>query len=248
VTTALALIRHSLRKIGVIDPAETLSAEEAQDGLESLNAMLSTWRLEGLMAYDVERAVFAITADTQTYSLGPSGTWNTTPIFGSNATRPVKIDHMGLIDTTQDPDLEVPMEEMSHAEYQDLRLKDLGSTWPTRWQYSASVPLGSVYLWPKPTVNRSAAVYLQRQLHRFTTVQTDVVLADGYEEAIVNNLAIRLCPEYGRGAGPEIIDVAKSSKALIRRNNREPVVLQLDPLAPGQRSVGRWNYITGQTE
>ena len=46
--------------------AEALPAAEAQDGLEALNGMLGLWRLDGLMAYDIERVVFAITGGTQT--------------------------------------------------------------------------------------------------------------------------------------------------------------------------------------
>jgi hypothetical protein len=223
-----------------------MTADEAQDGLESLNSMLSTLRLEGLMAYDIERVVFSITAGTQVYTLGPGGTWSTTATFGAGTPRPPRIHHMGLLDTTSDPDLEEPMDEMTQAEYQDLRLKGLTSPWPTKWQYSPAVPLGSVFLWPSPTVNRSVAVYLWRSLSQFATVQTDVTLPEGYEEMLAYNLAIRLCPEYGTSAGPEVIDVAKSTKALIRRNNREPAVLQLDPLAPGQRRTGGWNYITDE--
>jgi hypothetical protein len=221
-----------------------MSAEEAQDGLESLNAMLSTWRLEGLMAYDIERVVFAVTAGTQVYSIGPSGDWNTSPTMTAQATRPTKIEAMGLIDTSSDPDLETPLAPMSNAEYQSLGLKAMTSDWPTRWNYSASVPLGSVFLWPKPTVNRSMAVYLWRQLTTWATVQTNLTLPDGYEEAVVYNLAIRLTPEYGGQASPEVIDVARSSKSLVMRMNTEIPTLDLDPRCPGQRTWGRWNPLT----
>jgi hypothetical protein len=196
------------------------------------------------MAYDIERAVFAVTAGQQVYTVGPSGEWNTTPIMGAQATRPTKIEAIGLIDTTQEPDLEVPMHELTEAEYRAIQLKTLSSSWQTDWSYSALVPLGSIFLWPKPTVNRSMAVYLWRQLTTWATVQTNLTLPDGYEEAVVYNLAIRLTPEYGGQASPEVIDVARSSKSLVMRMNTEIPTLDLDPRCPGQRTWGRWNPLT----
>lgn len=240
-TTAYALIRRSLRLIGAIDPGETLDAAEGQDGLESLNGMLSTWRLEGLMAFDIARVVFAVTAGTQTYAIGPGGTWNTTPTFTGQATRPTKIEAMGLIDTAQDPDLEVPLVLLTHAAYQQLPLKAMTSAWPTHYQYRATVPLGSVFLWPSPTVNRSVAVYLWRQLTTWATIQTDLTLPDGYEEAIVGSLALRLGPEYGVPLSPEVLEMGRTAKALIMRTNTEIPTVALDPRVPGQRYLGRLN-------
>lgn len=241
--TALAILRRALRLIHAVDPGENLEAAEAQDGLEVLNAMLDSWRLDGLMAYDIERVVFSITASTQSYTLGPGGTWSTTALFGAGTTRPVKIHHLGLLDTSSDPDLETPMEPMSNAEYQALRLKGTTSSWPTRYNYSPSVPLGTVFLWPSPTVNRSVAAYLWRSLTKWATVQTNLTLPEGYEEAIVYNLCPRLAPEYGVSTSIEVLALARDMKALVMQHNAEPVVLMLDPLCPGQRETGRLNYL-----
>lgn len=246
VPTAYSLLRRSLRLIRVIDPGETLEAAEAQDGLEVLNDMLDSWRLEGLMAYDIERVVFSMTAGTQSYTLGPGGTWSTTALFGAGTTRPVKIHHLGLIDTSSDPDLETPIDPMSNTAYQDLRLKATTSAWPTRYQYSPGVPLGTVFLWPSPTVNRSVAAYLWRSLTQWTTAQTNLTLPEGYAEAIVYNLCPRLAPEYGASTPMEVLALARDTKAVVMQHNAEPVVLMPDPLCPGQRMGGGWNYITDE--
>ena len=100
------------------------------------------------------------------------------------------------------------------------------------------MPLGSVFLWPAPTVNRSVAVYLWRVLSNWATVQTDLVLPDGYEQTIVYNLAIHVAPEFGVATAPEVAAIATQSKALLMRNNDEPVVLQLDPLV--SRAAHLW--------
>jgi hypothetical protein len=47
-TTARDLITMSLRSIGVLHSGETPSAEEANDGLVTLNQMLNSWLYEGI--------------------------------------------------------------------------------------------------------------------------------------------------------------------------------------------------------
>jgi hypothetical protein len=47
-TTARELITQSLRTLGVLHSGETPSAEEANDGLTSLNQMLNAWIYDGI--------------------------------------------------------------------------------------------------------------------------------------------------------------------------------------------------------
>jgi len=47
--TALELIQKAARLIGMTAQGQTLSAEEAQDGLSALNEMLHAWALEGII-------------------------------------------------------------------------------------------------------------------------------------------------------------------------------------------------------
>ena len=244
--TAYEIIRRSLRLCRVIDPAEAVPAAEGQDGLESLNALLSTWRLEGLLAYDIERAVFALVGGQQQYTIGPGGNWDTTPLFGVSGGRPVRIDSMGLVDATQTPALEIPMTPLSQRDYQHIALKSMQSSWPTHFSYSPLVPLGSVYLWPSPTVAYSVAVYLWHSLQQFPTIHTDVTLPDGYEEALIYNLARRVAPEYGVSLLPDVILTAMESKGLVMKAADEPVLLDPDPLVPGLKGRGTLNWISGE--
>ena len=47
-TTARDLVTMSLRTLGVLHSGETPSAEEANDGLATLNQMLNSWLYEGI--------------------------------------------------------------------------------------------------------------------------------------------------------------------------------------------------------
>jgi hypothetical protein len=246
-TTAYRVIRRSLALIGAIDPAEAVPPAAADDALEALNSLLSTWRLEGLLAYDIVRTLFALVPGQQDYPLGPGAQWNTTPVFDAQTPRPVRIDHMGLVDASQTPALEVPMQELSQEDYAYLTLKGLATSWPTHWQYSATIPLGTVFVWPAPTVAMQVAVYLPHALSSWLTVQTDKALPDGFDEALVTNLAVTLAPEYGTEASASVQYRALMSKALIMREQCPAYVMELDPRCPGIGGVsGRGiNWFTG---
>lgn len=244
--TAYDLIRRSLLLCGAHDAQEALSAEEGQDGLAMLNSMLQLWRLEGLLAYDIVRALFALVPAQQDYTVGPGGNWDTTALFGATTARPVRLSAMGVVDATQTPALEVPMAELSQQDYQTLHLKGLTSSWPTHWNYSATVPLGSAFVWPAPTVGYQVAVYLWRSLQTWPTLHIDLMLPDGAEEAIVYNVARRLAPMYGTQLLPDVLQLAVESKALMMRNNSSTSELVLDPRVPGMELIRpSFNWLTG---
>lgn len=245
--TAYALVRHALRLCGVIDAHEAVPPGEGQDGLEALNAMLDTWRLERLLIYVVDRQVFTLTANQQTYTLGPSGTFNTTPLYGATTPRPLKLEGAGLLDQTQAPALEVPLYLLSDQEYREIRLKGLTSSWPQWVSYDPTQPLGTVYFWPGPTVTRQVALYLWRPLARWATIHTDLTLPEGYEEAISYNLARRIAPEYGVQLLPDVVGTAIDTKAVIQRFNTVATELVLDDRCPGLTGVrSHFHELTGE--
>ena len=70
-TTARDLITQSLRTLGVLHSGETPSAEEANDGLTSLNQMLNSWLYDGI---DMEFTTLTSLNDTIPYpddQIGP---------------------------------------------------------------------------------------------------------------------------------------------------------------------------------
>lgn len=47
-TTAANIVERALRKIGVAASGEALQADDLQDGLEAMNAMMFAWKLAGV--------------------------------------------------------------------------------------------------------------------------------------------------------------------------------------------------------
>ena len=60
------------------------------------------------------------------------------------------------------------------------------------------------------------------------TLGTDMVLPPGYRKALRAELAIDLCPEYGREPSKTLVDMAKTAKADIKRANHTPVLAEYD--------------------
>lgn len=74
--TARNLITRSMQNIGALVKNEPPSADEADDALAMLNAMLSSWANDSLIIYARTTESFPLTAATS-YTMGPSGTLNT---------------------------------------------------------------------------------------------------------------------------------------------------------------------------
>ncbi len=86
--TATRLIRDSYGDLGVLGLDEGLDAGLAQDALRRLNALINTWRTQSLTVLTIERHVFPIVANKQTYTIGPGGDFN--------VPRPQSINGAGL--------------------------------------------------------------------------------------------------------------------------------------------------------
>ena len=60
--TALDIITSAMQNIGAIALGETPSAEEAIDGLSTLNSLVDQWNNEGMMLYTSSNNVFNFVA------------------------------------------------------------------------------------------------------------------------------------------------------------------------------------------
>lgn len=88
-TTAQAILTLAYQDIGVLAEGETMSAEMGSNGLIRLNHLVSTIRIQPDASICVERQVFPLVADKQTYTIGLGGDFD--------VPRPNKIIGAGLL-------------------------------------------------------------------------------------------------------------------------------------------------------
>lgn len=243
--TVLELITDSLLVCQVLAAGDAPEAGQAQQALRFLNRLLASWRTDRLLVYGIDRQVFATVASTGTYTLGPGGTWNTTPLYGASVARPVRVERAGFVDNSQTPALEIPLRPLVTDEYQAIHLKGTTSVWPLWFYYDLAYPLGTVTLWPVPTVSRQIALYLWRPLTQFASLAADVEFPPGYEEALVYSLADRLAPTYGMTLGVRTLQLVIETKAAIQSLNSEAPLMSVDPLVFSGHGGG-FNWMSGE--
>jgi hypothetical protein len=142
--TARDLINGAMKEAGVLGVGQTLNAEDMNDGLTRLNAMLAQWQKKRWIVpslYDVS----AVANNAKSNPIGPNQHYN--------AARPDKIQAAYFIQNNQAGQNAVsfPLTQIwSYEDYALLSLKEL-NTWPQYIFYDGAYPYGNVFIWPIPS-------------------------------------------------------------------------------------------------
>jgi hypothetical protein len=162
--------------------------------------------------------------------------------------RPVWIDHASLrVLTNATQPLELPLEQLTVEDWQQVRIKAVSSTIPRFLYENTGWPYTTISIWPIPTDATSQIVlYLPVAVTGFLDLSTDYSVPPGYGDALRYQLAVRLAPEFGRQVDPQIAALAADSLAAIKRVNREFVEARVDPTLVGAAERRTFNWLLGQ--
>lgn len=236
-TVLTGIIAPALRACGQIGPGASPTSEEQADCLIALNAMVTGLNNEGLMAYTNEEQTLTVGASDASYTIGVSGDVNTT--------RPVKILAAWGVDG--DNVSQPPMRIIDDDEYAAIDNKTDTADWPTLLLYRPSVGAsahGTIVLWPVPNATRTVKLLVRVPITEFAAVSTSLVLPPGWEEMYMSNFCVRIAPTYETSAPPDIKDLARISKANIKRTNMRPIKSFTElPALLGQAAGG--NILSG---
>lgn len=213
--TVRDLLKSSLRLINALAPGEAGENADLEDARLVANDLLETWRLEKLMVPHEQREVFTLTASHNPHTIGTGGDFVTT--------RPVRIERAGLVDTTQSPDYERPIEVIGAERYSRIALKDFESSWPDRlyYRYATTSALSAIFLYPVPSEANDLALYTWKPLASFDALGDTVVVPVGYTRALRYNLAMDLAPEFNLPVPEHVSRIASMAKAAIGTINLE---------------------------
>lgn len=233
------LITATMKLIGAIAKTEQPTQDEFADCLSRLNDMIDSWAADRLTIYGVVRTAYNLTSGQQVYTIGESGS----PDF--NAVRPIWIQDAGIIDTSVNPTYELPMGILTDDEWSEVTIKGVTSALSWYLYYDYAYPNGNISVWPVPNVGTlQMALYVPTPVTQFATGTTTIALPPGYAEAIRYNLAVRLCPEFGRPLDPTVVGMAAQTKANIERANQRLYTLGVDATLVGA-GRGAFNWILG---
>lgn len=237
--TARSIITDAYLEIGAIGFGAALSSSLATLGLSRFQMLVNAWKAEQCALFLQDRNTFLLTAGTNTFTIGDGGDLDTE--------RPVWIEGMNYIvpgSTGQTGTVEVEMAPLSNDQYMALSIKDLQSGLPQQFYYNATVPLGTMFIWPTVTQDVTLAIYLQRGMGEPATLDTAVTGPPGYAEAFLYQLALRLCGPTGRPIPPQLPAMAASAFLRMQRPNADPGILGVDAaLDPNLGNA--FNVLTG---
>lgn len=194
-----------MRKAGILSRYEILSAEDANDALDSLNLMLSSWSLKSLNIFVRMWEPFTLSAGVASYTIGTGQMFNTR--------RPVQIISAYVRHAGTDS----PVAIISDTKYGDISQKNTQGI-PESLYYQSGYPYGKIFLHYVP--NTSDTLYLLTE-KKFQDYGLDdaVELPDGWEWAIVHNLAVALAAEYSVPVSLELKELAADGLSAIQTAN-----------------------------
>lgn len=233
-TTALDIINGALRLLQVKSPDVVLTAEEANDALDTLNLMLDSWANESLMLNHITSETFTLTTGLNPHTIGTGGTFDTD--------RPTSIDMI----TVLIGGASFPVQLMAYDDYAAIRLKTLQTLYPQYAYYDADYPLGKLFLYPVPSQPATITIYSEKPLTQFTSLTDTFSFPPGYAKAMKFNLAVDIAPEYQTDPGQTVTGQAVYTKGLIKRKNKKIITTRPDLALLQNTSLGRYNVYSNQ--
>lgn len=202
-TTAAALIRKALGRLNIVTPARKVRADELATGLEILNDWLDEQRLPPLFARTTTEVIFTLPPNTPMLMIGTGQ--------AINVARPIKLESTGF---SRVGTMDYPIEVVDEAEYNLINQKALGTTWPSAVFFDGG---SKVYFYP--TGNCEIHLFVNSSPGRFPTLTADVELDPGYENPIVNCLAVEMAPNFNADVPELVLRAARRGRRRIANSN-----------------------------
>jgi hypothetical protein len=121
--------------------------------------------------------------------------------------------------------LDYPVAILNVEDYEMIGLKTLNGPWPKALYYQPTETLGNLYVWPNPAQGEMH-IFVDNLFTRFTTLNDNILLPQGYINAIRWCLAERLMPMFGKASQVQIAMIqqyAAQGKSTVKRTNMRPV-------------------------
>lgn len=207
-TTALDMIKRSMRLIGAIGIGETPDDQESQDGLTALNALVDSISNNQMLINAMTLNSFALTSGDAIYTVGATGDIATT--------RPMRVDDSSYIEKGG---LTYQMKQIDGDQYNAIGDKSAQGDTPEFFWYRGDYPNGTLTFYPVPGSGCTLKLWSWKALATFPTLTTAVSLPPGYEDLLVFNLAVSIAPEYHMDVPREVSRQAMLTKKRVKRTN-----------------------------
>ncbi len=221
--TARDIVEQAFKKLGVMTEGKTLSAYDAQSGLDAFNNLVSSWSEEGLPIPNRTEVQVTVTAAQSSYTIGSGGDFA--------IDWPVEIESLYLRRNGVDYTI-VPIDKKTYDRFSPKDTEGI----PDWFYYELKYPLGIIYFELRPSVNDVLNFTNLVPISEAADLSTTLNLPLAYNRALIWNTALELEPEYPTSgtAFQKLNNRAEESKRVIinRRASARWRRLFMDLLLP----------------
>lgn len=219
-----------MQKGGILIKNEDPADDEANDALDTLNALLESISNDALNIFARTWETFTLVAGQASYTIGTGGNFNTE--------RPMQIVDCYLKSDLIDYDMEVIPDEA----YDSITYKTLTGI-PEFLNYSNAYPTSIIRLYPVPSTGYQLFLLSEKMVQSFPNLDTIMVLPNGWARFLIYALAVELGPDYNQPANPLLIGLAKEAMGKIKTGVARVRTMDAYPRDIGIRNVySGWRY------
>jgi hypothetical protein len=238
IVTAQTLIQDALRGLGVLDPTETLEAEDADGGLRALNMMVDAWLLDEFYAYAILEVIATFAGKTASIGTGQA----------INTPRPVGIAPGCFYNKSAGASVQsYPIAQLTREQYSNIGYKDVPNEYPDAFYFDSAYPVGQIIVYGVPSAPVEYHFMVWQQLSQFSDLVTQYNFAPGYGRLLKLALMQELSPEYQAPMPPESIAALNQVRRAVKRVNAKVPILNIGPESAPVPSAGgpRFNILSG---
>jgi hypothetical protein len=196
------ILRSALRIAGVIAQNEDATTEDMQIAQENMGLLLDTWSINPQLVW--LREVIDFPCDLSTYSV--TLPYRPVRVLGCTyeiGTQNAVIYQLGSIDelTFQQTPIRHTGLPRNYFYNHDLTIQLVGAA------------VGNLKVIVQPSLTDVSA-----------NLDTELALPPGYESAIKYNTGLLLCEEFGKEPSQMLVDLATSSLAAVKSQNKRPAI------------------------
>jgi hypothetical protein len=163
-----------------------------------------------------------------------------------NIPRPSRLERWSVHYPAGSAYTDLPGSLISLEEWQAITYNTAPSAFPTKCYNDTNYPYMNLSFYPVPEAPCYAILWVWDQLQEITgasqaiQLATNIGVPQGYNEALIYNLSVRLAPMYGIEPPPTVLLMAVRSKSNINDINSGTPIATLDPAYCSRRvaSIG----------
>jgi hypothetical protein len=232
------LIQGALQDLQIVAAGDTLSADDAQLGLDRLNDWIDALALEGLTMPQLVGTTWPLLPGIEKYLVGP-----TVLPPGIQIPKPVSpqaIANIGYYDTTLTPTQIILLGGVITD--QSIVARTAGafpSAVPLSFYYDPTPgPIGELHVFPTLTGTTLRLVLYAPGLLGQVQLTDLVALPAGYRRFVRSNLTVELAAAFEKPVPPAILRIATDSMMRVKTANLRISDLGFDPTIPGGSGHG----------